>query len=766
MRGLGLRGRNAHGAGGIAPLWCMVVGAGTMVAGCGGSGTGVQSMPTPVAGSTPVAASTPTPAPAPTQNYDTAGYRATAGAVAMNALAAYQRGVTGAGVALGVIDSGVDDRTGAFTGRISTASTDVAGTRGIGDEDGHGTAVAFTALGGRGGNRAQGVAFDATLVALRADKPGSCTDTAGQGGLGGHCSFSSDAIALGLDTARKAGARVVNISLGSNDTPPNALLAAINRATAAGMVIVIAAGNDGESNPTLMAQIANNDAVARGQVIIAGSVNASGTISSFSNRAGQSAAHYLTALGERVEAPDAAGTRMLWSGTSFAAPQISGAAVLLAQAFPNLTGAQIVDLLLRTAREVGTSGTDDVYGRGALDLTAAFQPVGGTSVAGTGAAIAMGINARLSPAMGDARAEGLSLVGLDGYARAYRVDVSATVAQAAPRPMLAPSLLGRIEGTVVSDGARTVALTRAIAMPGEARLRAIVPADAPHAAQRIVAGSITQTLSPDTAIGFGFASSGDAMVAGWTGQTGPSYLMTDPGAGMDRVPRTAAALHHVMGRLGLSVTAETGRFAAPMPGMAAPGYDQMAVTFDRRIGPVAASFGVTRLDEQATVLGGWFGGTLGQARGVSWFADTAARWQDDGGWTLAARWRSGWTHAVGAMGGGMLASRAWSVEAGKAGLFGGDRIDLRLSRPLRVSGGGLDLRLPGHWDYASGQVDGWTTNRLSLAPTGQETLVELRHGIRLGGGEWSTHLFWRRDPGNIAMLPPERGMAVKYGLTF
>ena len=197
----------------------------------------------------------------------------------------------------------MDDRTGAFTGRISTASTDVAGTRGIGDEDGHGTAVAFTALGGRGGNRAQGVAFDATLVALRADKPGSCADTAGQGGLGGHCSFSSDAIALGLDTARKAGARVVNISLGSNDTPPNALLAAINRATAAGMVIVIAAGNDGESNPTLMAQIANNDAVARGQVIIAGSVNASGTISSFSNRAGQSAAHYLTALGERVEAP-------------------------------------------------------------------------------------------------------------------------------------------------------------------------------------------------------------------------------------------------------------------------------------------------------------------------------------------------------------------------------------------------------------------------------------------------------------------------------
>jgi len=41
---------------------------------------------------------------------------------------------------------------------------------------------------------------------------------------------------------------------------------------------------------------------------------------------------------------------------------------LLAQAFPNLTGAQIVDLLLRSARDVGAAGTDPVYGRGVLDI--------------------------------------------------------------------------------------------------------------------------------------------------------------------------------------------------------------------------------------------------------------------------------------------------------------------------------------------------------------------------------------------------------------
>ncbi|WP_294236133.1 S8 family peptidase [uncultured Sphingomonas sp.] len=735
-----------------------------MLAACGGGG-GVQSTPTPPS-ATPSPSPAPSPSPSPTQNYDTPGYRATKGAVSMNALAAYQKGATGTGIALGVIDSGLDTRTGLFANRISPASTDVAGTRGIGDEDGHGTAVAFTAAGGRGGTQAQGVAFDATLVVLRADEPGSCTSSSGSSGLGGACSYSSDAIARGLDVARTAGARVVNISLGSNDTPPAALLAAIGRATAAGMVIVIAAGNDGESNPTLLAQIANNDSVARGQVIIAGSIGTSGTISSFSNRAGQSATHYLTALGEQVEAPNATGTRYLWSGTSFAAPQISGAAALLAQAFPNLTGAQIADLLLRTARSPAGGGSASVYGRGTLDLTAAFQPVGAMSVAGTTAAVSMGINARLSPAMGDATASGLSLVALDGYARAYHVDLSGTVAQASPRALLSPALLGRVEGAVVSDGARSVALTSAMQMPGEMRLRSIVPGDASPPGRRIVAGSITQTLSPDTAIGLGFASGGDALISGWTGQAGAAFLLSDPGFGVDRAPIASGAIRHAWGGLGISVMAESGRFAAPVPGMVPPRYDQSGLTLDRRLGDVAMTLGVTRLAERSTVLGGWFGGALGQAHGLSWFADAGARWRDAEGWTLATRWRSGWTRATGGLGDGMLQSRSWSVEAGKNGLFGRDRFDLRVSRPLRVEAGGLDLRLPSHWDYASATVDGWTAERLSLAPTGRELLVEARHGVMLGTGELSTHLFWRRDPGHIAMLPPERGVAVKYGLTF
>ncbi len=729
-----------------------------MLAACGGGG-GVQSTPAP-----PVA--TPIPTPSPSPNYDTAGYRATAGAVAMNALAAYQRGATGAGVSLGIIDSGIDTTNSLFSGRISAKSADVAGNRSITDVEGHGTAVAFTAAGGRDGSRAQGVAFDATLVVLRADQPGSCSAGGSGGTLGGGCAYPTDAIARGLDVARQAGARVVNISLGSNDTPPSDLTAALARATAAGMVVVIAAGNDGESNPTLFAQIANDTSIARGQVIVAGSVGTNGTLSSFSNRAGQSALHYLAALGEQVEAPDQSGVRQLWSGTSFAAPQIAGAAVLLAQAFPNLSGAQIADLLLRTARDAGAAGTDAVYGRGTLDLTAAFQPVGGMSVAGGTAAVSATINARLSPAMGDAQVSGLRLTALDGYARAYQVDLSGTLARAAPRALLAPGLLGRVEGAVLSDGVRSIALTSAITGAGEARLRAVTPADAPATGRRIVAGTMTQRLDRDTTIGFGFASGADALTTAWTGQAGPAFLLSDPGAGIDRLPQVSAALHHRIGGWGIGVSAESGRFPATAPGMVPPRYDQMAWTLDRRLGPVAAMLGLTRLAEQSTLLGGWFGDALGRPEATSWFIDMAARWQGEQGWTLAMQGRGGWTRATGGMGGGLLTSRSWSVEAGKIGLFGGDRIDLRLSQPLRVTGGGLDLRMPDHWSYAEGLVDGWSVRRLSLTPRGRETLVEARHAIPLGAGEFSTHLFWRRDPGQIATLPDEHGLAVKYGLTF
>src|SRR6185312_8235712 len=168
-----------------------------------------------------------------------------------------------------------------------------------------------------------------------------------------------------------------------------------------------------------------------GAVIIAGAIDANGKITDFSDRAGNQPNHFLVARGDRICCEykngqiyvDNQGYEYLLSGTSFATPQIAGAAALLAQAFPNLTGKEIVDILLRSAFDAGDPGTDATYGRGILDIARAFQPIGTTSLAGSSTALALtDSGAATSAAMGDAvtRAS-LKTVVLDDYKRAYAV---------------------------------------------------------------------------------------------------------------------------------------------------------------------------------------------------------------------------------------------------------------------------------------------------------------------------------------------------------
>ena len=77
-----------------------------------------------------------------------------------------------------------------------------------------------------------GVAFDATIVSERADSPDSCSGKDG-------CQFFDSAISAGIDAARTAGVRVINLSLGGS-TPGNQLLSAMQRAVNAGIETLLA----------------------------------------------------------------------------------------------------------------------------------------------------------------------------------------------------------------------------------------------------------------------------------------------------------------------------------------------------------------------------------------------------------------------------------------------------------------------------------------------------------------------------------------------
>src|SRR5690606_36526834 len=102
--------------------------------------------------------------------------------------------------------------------------------------DGHGTLVSGVIAAERNGAGGHGVAFGARILAVNATSPGSCAS---------DCEFAQSDLAAGLDHARLAGARVVNFSLGGG-AMGGPLAAAVQRAVAADMVIVIAAGNDGD----------------------------------------------------------------------------------------------------------------------------------------------------------------------------------------------------------------------------------------------------------------------------------------------------------------------------------------------------------------------------------------------------------------------------------------------------------------------------------------------------------------------------------------
>ncbi|MDC0037767.1 S8 family serine peptidase [Alphaproteobacteria bacterium] len=116
-------------------------------------------------------------------------------------------------------------------------------------------------------------------------------------------------------------------------------------------------------------------------------VDSNNTIASFSNGCGDTKAYCIAAPGTDIYSTlptdlDSDGFAEK-DGTSMAAPHVAAAVAVLKHEYPNLTGAEIVDLLLDNATDLGDSGTDDVYGVGLLNLDAATSPSGVLVVAQT-----------------------------------------------------------------------------------------------------------------------------------------------------------------------------------------------------------------------------------------------------------------------------------------------------------------------------------------------------------------------------------------------
>ena len=294
------------------------------------------------------------------------------------------------GITIAVIDTGADltapdlaaKQPGAYD--IRSQTTDVR------DANGHGTFVA--SLAGGSVTNAEGIAGfggDARLLVVRAGRADG--------------SFSDVDEAAGIVYAVDHGAKIVNLSLGGPDTS-SVERRAIDYAVAHGVLIVAAAGNERErGNPVeypaaLLQQVGSNGSGGVGLSV--GASAPGGVHASFSNTGtwislaapgvgvlGAVSALSSPALYPRVPLPGSEyGLYGLASGTSFAAPEVAGAAALVWAADPSLD-AQAVARILKESASGGGLWTPEL-GFGVIDVGAAVaRATGAPGVVVTAAAV-------------------------------------------------------------------------------------------------------------------------------------------------------------------------------------------------------------------------------------------------------------------------------------------------------------------------------------------------------------------------------------------
>ncbi len=252
----------------------------------------------------------------------------------------------GANVTVAVIDSGVDVKHPELANAIAD-SFDA-----LGSKEGphvHGTGIAGAIVSHA---RLMGSAPAARILAIRAFA------VAPNGG-----ESTSFVILKALDYAAAHGAQIVNMSFAG---PNDALIErGISAAVAKGIVMVAAAGNAGAKSPPLYP-------AANRSVIAVGATDAQDRLFAASNRGGHIA---VSAPGVDIFLPAPDEKYQMASGTSFSAAYISGLAALLLERNPALKPDEVRAILMKTARDLGAPGRDDLFGAGEADAYAAVSAV-------------------------------------------------------------------------------------------------------------------------------------------------------------------------------------------------------------------------------------------------------------------------------------------------------------------------------------------------------------------------------------------------------
>ena len=250
------------------------------------------------------------------------------------------------GAEIAMIDTGIDTTHPEFAGRIDTANSKCFGSlcfvTGYKDDNGHGSHTAGSAAAStNNGVGVAGVSYNSKIMVIKVcNRLGTCQ--------------TAD-IVSGINWARTHGAKVISMSLGGGGTAT--LQTAVQQAYNAGVTVVAAAGNDGNSNINYPAGYA--------QVISVAATDANDAHASFSNT---NADVEVSAPGVDVYSTYSSGGYSTLSGTSMSTPHVAGLAALLKGQNPSWTPAQITNRIDSCSDDLGSPGRDVTFGFGRINL--------------------------------------------------------------------------------------------------------------------------------------------------------------------------------------------------------------------------------------------------------------------------------------------------------------------------------------------------------------------------------------------------------------
>jgi autotransporter-associated beta strand protein len=306
-------------------------------------------------------------AAATAEDFRTQEYWNSTGLELINAATAYAQGYTGQGIVLGILDSPIRLSHPELAGQVLGDLLPTGYPAADWERDKHGTHVAGIMVALRNGLGMQGVAFNAQLSAVALDLRDGVTHLP-----------APDFLSL---YAAMPDLKIINNSWGSDvfpyegkDSVAEVLVELLKErdtsflcqlVTAYGKVAVFSAGNEGHISPEAEPLAPRYYAALRGWLSVVSvdpaaiTIDAAGnktgdvqSVSVFSNLAQGAELFTVAAPGSNINSLDATGSGTgyrLDSGTSMAAPYVSGSLALVQQAFPWMTGKQLADTVLTTA---------------------------------------------------------------------------------------------------------------------------------------------------------------------------------------------------------------------------------------------------------------------------------------------------------------------------------------------------------------------------------------------------------------------------------